>query len=65
MTNEKQCLKLIFLFLNIYSQSVSFSFAQTESLDNVDFIGKVYVIDGDTIKSKNNKVKIRLHGIDS
>ena len=67
MPNEKQCLKLIFLFLllNIYSQSISFSFAQTESLDNVDFIGKVYVSDGDTVKSKNNKVKIRLHGIDA
>ena len=41
MTNEKQFLKLIFLFLllNIYFQSISFSFAQTESLDNVDFIG--------------------------
>ena len=66
-TNEKQFLKLIFLFLllNIYFQSISFSFAQTESLDNVDFIGKVYVSDGDTVKSKNNKVKIILHGIDA
>ena len=60
MTNEKQFLKLIFLFLflNIYSQSISFSFAQTKDLDNVDFIGKVYVSDGDTVKSKNNKVKL-------
>ena len=67
MTNDKQFLKLIFLFLllNIYFQSISFSFAQAESLDNVDFIRKVYVSDGDTVKSKNNKVIIRLHGIDA
>ena len=63
--NLKKILKLLILALNIYIQFISISFAQSVGSDNFNFVGNVYVSDGDTIKSKNNKIKIRLHGIDA
>ncbi len=63
--NLKKISKLLILALNIYIQFISISFAQSVGSDNFNFVGNVYVSDGDTIKSKNNKIKIRLHGIDA
>ena len=63
--NLKKISKLLILALNIYIQFISISLAQSVGSDNFNFVGKVYVSDGDTIKSKNNKIKIRLHGIDA
>ncbi len=63
--NLKNISRLLILALNIYIQFISISLAQSVGSDNFNFVGKVYVSDGDTIKSKNNEIKIRLHGIDA
>ena len=55
--NLKKISKLLILALNIYIQFISISFAQSVGSDNFNFVENVYVSDGDTIKSKNNKTR--------
>jgi hypothetical protein len=50
--NLKKISKLLILALNIYIQFISISFAQSVGSDNFNFVGNVYVSDGDTIKRK-------------
>ena len=63
--NVKNIYKLIILVFIIFFQFKSLLHAESINSDNSSFIGMVYVTDGDTIKDKNSKIKIRLHGIDA
>ena len=69
ITNETENVKNIFIVILlvfiILFQFKSFLYAKSINSDNSNFIGMVYVTDGDTVKGKNKKIKIRLHGIDA
>ena len=65
MTNSKTLIISLITFTLVSYTFLINSFAENETsnFSNYDFIGKVKVVDGDTIKS--GKIKIRLHGIDA
>lgn len=65
MTNSKTLIISLITFTLVSYTILKNSFAvnETSNFSNYDFIGKVKVVDGDTIKS--GKIKIRLHGIDA
>ncbi len=63
--NVKNIYKVILLVFIIFFQFKSLLHAKSINSDSSSFIGMVYVTDGDTIKGKKNKIKIRLHGIDA
>ena len=65
MTNSKTLIisSFTFILVSFTFQINSFAENETSNFSNYDFIGKVNVVDGDTIK--RGKIKIRLHGIDA
>ena len=65
MTNSKTLIISLITFTLVSYTFLKNSFAENEpsNFSSYDFIGKVKVVDGDTIKS--GKIKIRLHGIDA
>ena len=63
--NVKNIYKVILLVFIIFFQFKSLLHAKSINADSSSFIGMVNVTDGDTIKEKKNKIKIRVYGKDT